>query len=76
MNVKVINGSITFGELYENGGFVGQYEIPTTQVDTEQKVLAWVYHLCEKSWIDIGDIKSFKIYLGLIDYYSIKNYLS
>lgn len=59
MNVKVINGSITFGELYENGGFVGQYEIPTTQVDTEQKVLAWVYHLCEKSWIDIGDIKSF-----------------
>lgn len=24
----------------------------------------------------IGDIKSFKIYLGLIDYYSIKNYLS
>jgi hypothetical protein len=24
----------------------------------------------------IGDIKSFKIYLGFIDYYSIRNYLS
>ena len=51
--------SIAFGELNENGVFVQRWEIPVGWVNTEQRVLAWVYHLCDKAGFDQNDIKEF-----------------
>ena len=49
------NNSIVIGE----GREPSSYEIHANQIDTEQRVLAWVYHLCEKEGIDKSNIKSF-----------------
>ena len=35
------------------------YEVYQDQVNTEQRVLAWVYHLCDKQGMDISKIKKF-----------------
>ena len=59
MDVKVIENAIVFGDFHEDGVFSSQYEITADKVNTEQKVLAWVYHLCTKAWIDKFTIKSF-----------------
>lgn len=60
MTAKVTdNDSIAVGELYENGVFVMQYEVFKNQVDTEQKVLAWVYSLCLKQGVDQWLLKAF-----------------
>ena len=57
MNIHVEGNSIVFDG--DEGEGKGQYKIPVGSVDTEQGVLAWVYHLCDKEGIDKWDIKSF-----------------
>lgn len=60
LSVKIQNAnSIAVGEQYDNGTFVSQYEIHADEVNTEQKVLAWVYQLCPKNGMDVCAIKSF-----------------
>ena len=61
MSVKVIDhNSIAIGVRYENGAFKSEYKIYSNQVNTEQKVLAWIHDLCTKGdWVDKNLIKSF-----------------
>ena len=60
MAVKMTDdNTIAIGDLYSDGTFVKQYYAYRDQVDTEQKVLAWVSHLCSKQGIDQRVIKSF-----------------
>ena len=60
MAVKMTDdNTIAIGDLYSNGTFVEQYYAYRDQVDTEQKVLAWVNDLCSKQGIDQRVIKSF-----------------
>ena len=51
--------TIAVGELSTDGTIVKHYCVYRNQVDTEQKVLAWVYHFCSKRGIDICAIQSF-----------------
>ena len=59
LSVKIRDNSIAVGEQYEDGRFVPQYEIQGDEVNTEQKVLAWVHQLCPKQGMDVGVIKTF-----------------
>ena len=60
MAVKMTDdNTIAIGDLYSNGTFVEQYYAYRDQVDTEQKVLAWVNDLCSKQGIDQRVLKSF-----------------
>lgn len=60
MIAKVVNdNSVVIGEVDDNGEVIKQYEVFADQISTEQKVLAWVYHLCDKNLMDICCIKSF-----------------
>jgi hypothetical protein len=34
----------------------GDYRIGTTRINTEVKLLKWIYHLSEKNWISREDI--------------------
>lgn len=60
MTVRMTDeNTIAVGELYADGTFVKQYWAERNQVDTEQKVLAWVKDLCSKRGIDIRVIQMF-----------------
>ena len=57
--VKVMDNAVVLGELSENGGFSEHRRIFANEVNTEQKVLAWIYQFCSIEGFDRGAIKSF-----------------
>lgn len=79
LNFKALNDAYQKQEgvpynISLGGGSIGLLEtIMPRYYDTSKYILPIERDFCGTF---IGDIKSFKIYLGLIDYYSIKNYLS
>ena len=58
-DIRITDDAIEIGELHENGEFYVKWDVAARDVDTEQKILAWVFHLSMKDWIDQYDIHSF-----------------
>lgn len=57
--VKVMDNAVVLGEFTENGGFAEHRRLFANEVNTEQKVLAWIYFFCSVEGIDQCTIKSF-----------------
>ena len=58
--VRVDADGIMIVEVNDDGAVVGNlYDLTADQVDTEQKVLAWVYQLSQKAWMDRDSICEF-----------------
>ena len=50
--VTIQGNSIVIGDRLDNGEIVNQWQVYSDEIDTEQKVLARVYHLLAKAWTD------------------------
>ena len=58
--VRVDADGIMIVEVNDEGAVVGNlYDLTAEQVDTEQKVLAWVYQLSKKAWMDRASLCEF-----------------
>ena len=51
--VRIDADGIMIVEVNDDGDVASTlYDLSTDQVDTEQKILAWVYQLSQKAWMD------------------------
>ncbi|EGT4306837.1 hypothetical protein AUM89_17955 [Cronobacter sakazakii] len=62
-------------KVYIEEGFVifkleeTEYEIPLSRLSSQQRLLGWIFHLTEKSWVDIEILRHFmKIVSEHFDY--------
>lgn len=50
--VHVVDGHIVINVAYE-------YQIATSRCDTPEKLLYWIWHLCEKTWMTLPVMERF-----------------
>jgi hypothetical protein len=58
-DIRVTADAVEIGELYDNGDFYVKLDVGKEDINTEQKVIAWIYHLSNKAWIDVDDVRLF-----------------